>query len=105
MATLKQEPHIRRGIWCLVVGVFTSWLGVGFIFILAAVSFGFVAMFGRRAGQGVLLFVSSLVLGWFSVIVSLHVWAFVGVIAFLNTRDASATEAVPAKVAPAKLRK
>ena len=105
MATLKQEPHIRRGIRCLVVGVFTSWLGVGFIFILAAVSFGFVAMFGRRAGQGVLLFVSSFVLGWFSVIVSLHVWALVGVIAFHNMRNASPTEGVPTKVAPAKLRK
>ena len=67
-ATLKPKLDrvIQRGVWCLVVGVFTSWFfGLGLVFILAAAVCGFIGFFRDRVLQGSLLLVSSLVLGLF----------------------------------------
>jgi len=79
MAKPKADPLLSRGIWCLVVGVFTSWLlGIGLLFILAAVVCGFVGLFRQRAFHSSLLLATSLVLGF----VCAHIALVSGIYAF-----------------------
>lgn len=106
MSNPTRDPLIRRGIWCLVVGFFTTWIfGIGILFLLAAAGFAFVAIFGPRPAQGILLFASTLVLGAISVFIALHIMAVVGIVVFTRIKETRAPEPAPAKVAPAKHRK
>ncbi len=105
MPNAIRDPLIRRGIWCLIVGFFTTWVfGIGILFLLAAASFAFVAIFGSRPAHGVLLFVSTLVFGAISVFIALHIMAVVGIVMFTRIKENHAAEPVPANVAPAKHR-
>lgn len=105
MSISIRDPHIRRGVWCLIVGFFTTWVfGIGVLFLLAAASFAFVSMFGQRPAQGVLLFASTLVFGAISVFIALHIMAVVGIVAFTRIKDSRSPEPAPAKTAPAKHR-
>ncbi len=106
MSNPTRDPNIRRGIWCLVVGFFTTWIfGIGILFLLAAASFAFVAIFGPRPAQGVFLFASTLVLGAISVFIALHIMAVAGVIVFTKIKESRGPDPTPPKVAPAKHRK
>ena len=103
MPNAIRDPLIRRGIWCLIVGFFTTWVfGIGILFLLAAASFAFVAIFGSRPAHGVLLFASTLVFGAISVFIALHIMAVVGIVVFTRIKETRAPEPAPAKVAPAK---
>ena len=99
----SQDRLLQRGVWCLVVGVFTSWLlGIGLLFILAAAVCGFAGLFRDRVLQSALLFVSSLVLGGICFVIALHVAAIAGLYAFGNIRSTNLPEKPPVSVVPAK---
>ena len=100
MRAKKRDRLIDRGVWLLVVGVFTSWLGIGLILILAAATCGFVGLFRDRVLQSGLLLVSSIALGCVCLFVALHVAAIAGIYAFQTMP--SEKSAPPAKVAPGK---
>jgi hypothetical protein len=83
MVKPSRDRLLQRGVWLLVVGVFTSWLfGLGLLFILAAAFCGFLGLFRERALQSALLLMSSLVLGGICAFVSLHLAAIAGIYAF-----------------------
>jgi MFS family permease len=86
----KRNQLLDRGVWFLVVGVFTSWLlGLGLLFILAAAVCGFVGLFRERIWQSALLLVSALVCGFFCA----HIAALVGVYAYSRIHDSEAAAA------------
>ena len=90
MPNPKSRRLLNRGVWLLVVGVFTSWLfGVGLLFILAAAVCGFVGLFHDRMLQSTLLLVSAVVLG----VLCLHLAAVAGIYAFntIQTNHSSVT--------------
>ena len=102
----KQKPKpdrlLQRGVWLLVVGVFTSWLfGLGLIFILAAAVCGFVGLFRERALKSGLLLVSALVLGFFCA----HVAAIVGIFAYSKLRGTESATQLHESSAPTKKHK
>jgi hypothetical protein len=83
MAQAKSDPVVSRGWWFLVVGAFTSWLfGLGLLFILAAAVCGFIGLFRQRFFHSLLLFFSSLAVGFLCV----HIAAIVGIYAFKELR-------------------
>lgn len=87
MPNSKSDPLLSRGIWCLVVGVLTSWLlGLGLLFILVAAISGFVGLFRQRVFPSLVLLVASLCLGF----VCVHIAAVSGMYAF-NTIHARST--------------
>ena len=98
----QQDRLLQRGVWLLVVGVFTSWLlGIGLIFILAAAVCGFVGLFREQLLRSALLLVSSVVLG----VICFHIAAIVGVYAFSMFRSTQASEPAHISDAPTKHRK
>jgi len=98
----KTDRLLYRGVWCLIVGVFTSWLGVGLLFILAAAICGFVGLFRQRVFQSSLLLVSSVVLGFFCA----HIAAVIGIYTFNNIKSNSSPEAAaPVSASSARHRK
>ena len=102
MPKLKSDPLLSRGVWCLVIGVFTSWLlGLGLLFILAAAICGFVGLFRERVLQSSLLLVSSLVLGFFCA----HIAAITGIYAFNAFRSTQSSEPAHVTVSPVTHRK
>src|SRR6266446_6434033 len=102
----KRDRFLQRGVWLLVVGVFTSWLlGLGLIFIFAAAVCGFVGLFRERVIHSTLLLVSSLVLGCICTVIALHVAAIAGVYAFSNIKSNRPPEPTPVSVSAAKHRK
>ena len=102
MPKLKSDPLLSRGVWCLVVGVFTSWLlGVGLLFIVAAAICGFVGLFRQRALQSFALLAAALFLGVFCA----HVASVTGIYAYNYYRAAAPAEPAHVKVSPAKPRK
>ncbi len=94
MRVKKRDRLIDRGVWLLVVGVFTCWLGIGLLFILAAAACGFIGLFRERVLQSGLLLLSSVVLGGLCFLVALHVAAIAGVYAFSSIKE---EKAAPAK--------
>ena len=87
----QRDRLLQRGVWLLVVGVFTSWLlGLGLIFILAAAVCGFFGLFRERVLQSGLLLVSSLVLGFFCA----HIAAIVGIFAYSKLHSPPADETI-----------
>ena len=95
----QRDRLVQRGVWLLVVGVFTSWLlGLGLIFILAAAVCGFVGLFRDQVLRSALLLVSSLVLGVFC----FHIAAITGIYAFNMFRYTQASEPAHVSTAPAK---
>ena len=89
MAPSKSDPLLSRGVWCLIVGVFTSWLlGVGLLFILAAAVCGFAGLLRRRALQSFLLLAASIVLGFFCA----HLAAVSGIYAYNAWRATQSSE-------------
>lgn len=97
--TSQPDRLLTWGVWCLIVGVLTSWLlGLGVLLIIAAAVCGFIGLFGRRALHSLLLLVVSLVLGVFCA----HVAAVVGVFAYNAYLAAPRSE--PADVSPGKAR-
>ena len=103
MRAKKRDRLIDRGIWLLVVGVFTSWLGIGLLFILAAAACGFVGLFRERVLQSGLLLVSSIALGGVCFVVALHIAAVAGIYAF-HTMESEKSHP-PAAVTSSKPRK
>jgi hypothetical protein len=103
MRAKKRDRLIDRGVWLLVVGVFTSWLGIGLIFILAAAACGFVGLFRERVLQSGLLLLSSIALGCVCFVLVLHVAAIAGVYAFRTLPPEKSGS--PAAVIPSKARK
>ena len=95
----QRDRLVQRGVWLLVVGVFTSWLlGLGLIFILAAAVCGFVGLFRERVLQSGLLLVSALILGFFCA----HIAAIVGVFAYSKLRSPTTEGTTHLSVSPAK---
>jgi len=91
MPNSKSDLLLTRGVWCLIVGVLTSWLlGLGLLFILVAAICGFVGLFRQRVISSLGLLMASLVLGF----VCAHVAAVSGIYA-LNTIHARSSS-VPA---------
>ena len=90
MPKKKRDLLVARGVWLLVVGVFTCWLGIGLLFILAAAACGFVGLFRERVLQSGLLLLSSLALGCVCFFVALHVAAIAGVYAFSSIKQEKA---------------
>ena len=87
----QRDRLLQRGVWLLVIGVFTSWLlGLGLIFILAAAVCGFVGLFRERVLQSGLLLVSALVLGFFCA----HIAAIVGIFAYSKLRSPPPAETI-----------
>jgi hypothetical protein len=79
MTKAKSDAVLSRGVWCLVVGVFTSWLlGLGLLFIVGAAICGFVGLFRQRALQSFALLVASLFFGVFCA----HIAAVTAIYAF-----------------------
>ena len=102
----QQDRLLQRGVWLLVVGLFTSWLlGLGLIFILAAAVCGFVGLFRDRVLHSALLLTLSLVLGCICTVVALHVIAIAGIYAFNNIKSNNSTEAAPITASATKHRK
>ena len=101
MPKLNSDRLLSRGVWCLIVGVFTSWLGVGLLFILAAAVCAFVGLFRQRVLQSSLLLVSSLVLGVFCA----HLAAVIGIYTLNNIKSNSSPEAAPISASSAGHRK
>jgi len=99
MPTPKPDRLLSRGIWLLVVGVFTSWLlGLGLLFIAAAAVCGFIGLFGKRFVHSSILLASALVLGFVCTVVALHVTALAGIYAYNNIKangSSSAQLALP----------
>ena len=90
----QQDRLLQRGVWLLVVGVFTSWLfGIGLIFIVASAVCAFVGLFRERILQSALLLVAALFLGVFCA----HIAAVVGIYAYHSIRSTQSSE--PAHVA------
>jgi hypothetical protein len=86
MAARRPDNLLVRGRQCLFIGFFTSWLGVGFLFILAAAVMGIIGMCGERAGKSFVLLLSSLVVGVISFFIA-HAIAVAGIVAFTNMRE------------------
>ena len=83
MPNPRSQRLLNRGVWLLVVGVFTSWLfGLGLLFILAAAICGFLGLFRDRMLQSALLLVSAIVLGVFCA----HLTAIAGIVAYNTIR-------------------
>jgi hypothetical protein len=82
MPKKKRDRLLDRGVWLLVVGVFTSWLGVGLLLILAAAVCGFLGLFRERVWQSGLLLISSIALGCFCFLLALHLLAIAGIYTF-----------------------
>ena len=102
----RRDRLVQRGVWLLVVGVFTSWLlGLGLIFIAAAAVCGFVGLFRERVLQSALLLISSLALGCVCFVVALHIAAIAGIYAFSNIKSNVSNEPVPKSAPAAKHRK
>ena len=102
----QRDRLLQRGVWLLVVGVFTSWLlGLGLIFILGAAVCGFVGLFRDRVLHSALLLTSSLVLGFICTFVALHVIAIAGIYAFNNIKENRLPESAPVSASAAKHRK
>jgi hypothetical protein len=102
MPNPKSDPLVSRGVWCLIVGVFTSWLlGLGLLFILAAAVCGFVGLFRQRALQSFALLVASIVLCVFCA----HIAAVSGIYAYNAFRSTRSSESAPVTVSPATHRK
>ena len=98
----ERDRLLQRGVWLLVVGVFTSWLfGLGLIFILAAAVCGFVGLFRERVWQSGLLLVSTLVLGFFCA----HIAAIAGIYAFNSIKANRPPEEPSVSTSAAKHRK
>ena len=97
MTTAQSDRLLHRGIWFLIVGVFTSWLlGLGLLFILGAATCAFVGLFGARAWKSALLLCASLLIGGFAGLVALHSLAIVGIYAFSRLNDGSQRGVAPA---------
>ena len=95
----QRDRLVQRGVWLLIVGVFTSWLlGLGLIFILAAAVCGFVGLFRERVLQSGLLLVSALVLGFFCA----HIAAIVGVFTYSKFYGPAAEGASHLSASPTK---
>jgi uncharacterized membrane protein len=97
-----QKPQsdllLSRGVWCLVVGIFTSWLlGLGLLFIFAAAICGFVGLFRQRALQSLALLVLSIVVGVFCA----HIAAVTSIYVYNTYRAALSSEPAHVKVSPA----
>lgn len=74
-----QDRLLQRGVWLLVVGVFTCWLlGIGLFFILAAAVCGFVGLFREQMARSALLFLSAVV----CFAVGIHVATVAGIFTF-----------------------
>jgi hypothetical protein len=102
MVKPQRERLLQRGVWLLVVGVFTSWLfGLGLIFILAAAVCGFVGLFRERVFHSALLVASSFVAGVICTVVALHIIAIAGIYAFngINSNGSPQVASVPASAA------
>ena len=85
----QEGPLLSRGSWCLIVGVFTSWLlGIGLLFILAAAIFGFAGLFRPRPLQSFMLLTASIVLGFFCA----HIAAVTGIYADNAFRSAPVSD-------------
>src|SRR5688572_6473865 len=96
MAKPQRERLLQRGVWLLVVGVFTSWLfGLGLIFILAAAVCGFVGLFRDRVFHSALLLASSILAGVICTVVALHIAAIAGIYVFNGINSTRSTEASP----------
>ena len=79
MPNTPADRLLARGFWLLIVGVFTSWLlGLGLLFILAAVICALIVLCQGRVLRGSVLLVSSLVLG----VLMFHVAAVIDIYAF-----------------------
>jgi hypothetical protein len=66
MPKSNTDQLLSRGLWLLIVGIFTSWLlGLGLLFILAAAICAFISLCRGRVLRGSLLLVSCLLLGFF----------------------------------------
>jgi hypothetical protein len=102
MRAKKRDRLVDRGVWLLVVGVFTCWLGIGLLFIAAAATCGFVGLFRERVLQSAVLLLSSIALGCVCFVVALHVLVLAGVYAFQQIPEKSAP---PAAVISSKARK
>jgi hypothetical protein len=94
---------LDRGVWLLVVGVFTSWLGVGLLLIVAAAVCGFLGLFRERVWQSGLLLISSIALGCFCLLLTLHVLAIAGIYTFQRMKSEKADP--PAQVERGKRHK
>jgi len=102
----KRDRLLQRGVWLLVVGVFTFWiLGLGLLFILAAAVCGFVGLFRERFLHSALLLFSSLVLGFICTAIVLHVAAIAGVFVFSSLKANRLPEPAPAPAAAPRHRK
>jgi hypothetical protein len=88
MSRSKSDPLLSRGVWCLIVGVFTSWLlGIGLLFILAAAVCGFAGLFRQRPLQSSMLLAASMVLGFFCA----HLAAVSGIYAYNAFRSSQSS--------------
>ena len=95
----QRDRLLQRGVWLLVVGVFTSWLfGLGLLFIFAAAVCGFVGLFREQILRSALLLVSSLVLG----VICFHIAAIVGLYVFTMLRPTPTSEAAHISTSPVK---
>jgi len=75
----QQDRLLQRGVWLLVVGVFTCWLlGLGLFFLVAAAVCGFVGLFRENMVRSALLFVSAIV----CLAIGFHVAAVAGIFTF-----------------------
>jgi len=91
----SRDRLLQRGVWLLVVGVFTTWLfGLGLLFILAAAVCGFVGLFRERVLQSGLLLVSALFLGLFCA----HLAAVVGIFTYNKLHSSPANQTIPVSV-------
>ena len=98
----QRDRLLQRGVWLLVVGVFTSWLfGLGLIFILAAAVCAFVGLFRERVLQSALLLVATLFLGVFCA----HIAAVVGIYAYNSIRSTQLSEPAHVSLSPGPKRK
>jgi hypothetical protein len=97
MSKPKPDPLLGKGVWCLFVGFFTSWLlGIGLLFIGAAAIFGFIGIFRQNAFRSFSLFVASVFCG----VLCTHIALVSGIYVFNMLQASPASERAPAK-APA----
>jgi hypothetical protein len=78
---------LHRGRQCLFIGFFTSWLGIGILFIAAACVIGIIGLCGDRPGKSLVLVLSSIVVGFIAVFVVMHMLAVVGIVAFTRIKE------------------
>lgn len=83
----RTDTLLHRGRQCLFIGFFTSWLGIGLLFIAAALVCGIIGLCGERAGKSLVLVLSSIVVGVISVFVVLHLIAVMGIVVFSNIQE------------------